>query len=365
MKKILFFTSESCDNPKRGTPIRIYNFIEQLSQSNEVIVVAPNIDARLRVTRTDWPGIGPWRQAKALARLVKSERIDLVITATEINIIVPVLARWLTGVRLAIDLHGLYAEELYYQGLIGRFKKNLIDKFVKFFLKLYDLVFVCSPKLAEYYRLNEKNSVVIYEGVNEKYFFKTGITPPEIFTIGYAGNNKSYQGIGHLLAACQSLRQKQSFPFRLNLIISSGASEINEMLQKYDLIDLATLHAKVEQSKVNEIVAHSSVLVVPRPSLTMTEYAFPSKLPKDLISGIPTITTDVGPVKRLFGQCNCCVIIDSANITQNLEKALEMVYHMSPSERAEMGQRAVAFVGRNLKWATLGEKINQAIEQVS
>ena len=147
MKKILFFTSESLVDPKRGTPIRIYNFIKQIAKQHKLWVSAPAVGPELAVKLVTYPVGNSWYQARQLARVVRSEKIDIVMTATEINILVPIIVKWLTGVKIVMDYHGLYAEELYYNHLINWPKKILLNLRPRLLLRCYDLVYVCSHKI--------------------------------------------------------------------------------------------------------------------------------------------------------------------------------------------------------------------------
>jgi glycosyltransferase involved in cell wall biosynthesis len=267
-------------------------------------------------------------------------------------------------VKIVMDYHGLYAEELYYHRLISWPKKKLLELRTNFLLRFYDCIFVCSIKIKDYFRSVNKNLEIVYEGLDANKFFRIEQNKPDIFTIGYAGNLKPYQGFEYLLEACRRIREKGIFNFRLNLIVSSGASHVPELLQAYGLSDVADVQYKLEQEKVNSVITKSSVLVVPRPSLKMTEYAFPSKLPKDLVTGIPTITTDVGPVNELFGGKDCCVIISSDDVPGNLVKALTQVHAMSDEETHRMGNRAIELILSTLTWKIIGKRVNAILENI-
>lgn len=358
MKKILFFTSSPLADPKRGTPIRMFNFLRQMSKNHELWVAAPSIDDRLSVKTVEYPIGNRWRQARSLAEIVRAEKIDLVMTATEIDLLPPVLVKWLTGVKIAIDLHGLYAEESYAQQLTGYWWSRMIQLYVTTLLRFYDLIFVVSPLLGDYYKTLRVRIEVIYGGVNADELDSRQITPPAVFTIGYTGNARAYQGIYYILDAAAKLNQSQLFPFKLNLIMSSGRGEIETYIEKLGLSPLTEIRYKVSHEEANELIAQSSVLAIPRPSIAMTEYAYPSKLPEYLATGVPAILTLVGPVKSLLMGADCAKLIPVENIVENLTEALIEVEALGAAGRAEMGRRAAQFVRDNLLWEKLGEKIN-------
>ncbi len=364
MKKILFITSESLQDPKRGTPIRILNFIKQLQKAHEVVVSSPAIDQGFSDKYRAYPSGSVWSKISYFKKIITSEKIEIVLTATDIDIGLPVWLKFFAGVKIGMDLHGLYAAEMYFQGHMGCLKSRLLQLKINFLIRFYDLVFVVSPKLIEYYGPRLKKGVVIYGGVTEKEFYNGPHNNPPIFTIGYTGNAKPYQGIDYLLNTAAEIKRKNIFPFRLNMIMSSGRGEIEDTLSRLELTDVADLHFKASHEEVPALIASSNVLVIARPSVDMTEYAYPSKLPEYLATGIPVITTKVGPVEELFKDEDCIIVIPPVEVEKNLEQSLLELYQLSQEDRRAIGQRAIAFVRSRLTWDILGQTINQSLEQL-
>ncbi len=363
-KKILFITSGSLQDPKRGTPIRIYNFIQQMQKEHQVIVSAPAVDAGFTNQFLPYPTGSFWSQVNYFRKALKKYQPDLVMTATDIDIDLPFWLKFLTGVKIAIDLHGLVAAEMYFQDQMSGWKSWLLQQKINFVIRWYDLVFAVSGKLLGYYGSKIKNGVVIYGGVTENEFYHDPLRTPEIFTIGYTGNSKSYQGIDAVLDVAGKIKKLNLFPFRLNLIMSSGRGEIEGRLAELGLSDVADLRFKVSHEEVPAMIAQSSVLVIARPKVDMTEYAYPSKLPEYLATGVPVITTDVGPIGDLFADQDCIIVISPDRIEAELEEVLVRLYRQAPTQRQELGARAVKFVREHLRWEVLGERINQSLEQL-
>ena len=82
------------------------------------------------------------------------------------------------------------------------------------------------------------------------------------------------------------------------------------------------------------------------------------------MTGVPTITTNVGPVSELLEPYNCCIVIDTKNLTSNLEAALIRVFKMSLQEKEEMSKRAIELVKKYLDWDILGKKLNEEINKL-
>lgn len=359
MKNILFIADVSLKNPIKGTPLRMLNLITQISKENNVFICSRDVRGNIKDKFYLYPSGNILKRLIYFLKIIQTQKIDIVFANTDIEIRPAVFMKLFSKVKIVIDLHGLYAEELYYEGLIGNLKRFIIDRMIRFLLRFYDLIFVACDNLREYYRCVNKNIEIIYNGVNLKDFYPRRDLRPNIFTIGYTGNLKSYQGFEYLLRSLKNIKNKNLFKFRLNIIISSGAAQIENLLKNYDLFAETDVQFKLDHDKINEVINQSNVLVVPRPSLKITEYAYPSKLPEYMLTGIPVITTNVGPVQTMLGECGCCIIINSDNIVNDLEEALIEVYRMDEGQRDLLGIRAVDFVKNNLTWDVLGRKLNQ------
>lgn len=352
MKKILFITSALLDDPKRGTPIRIRNFIKQIEKENNVVIYHVSHEKNF------------WSQIFQLRRVIKKNRPDMAMTATDVDIDFPFWLKILTGVKIAIDLHGLNSAEMYFHGHMGKWKSWLLQQKINFQIRFFDLVFVVSPKLLDFYGPKIKQGVVIYGGVTDDDFYNGPIKSPEIFTIGYTGNFNPYQGIDEVLIVAGNIRRQNLFPFRLNLILSNGQKQVEDRLKELNLSDITDLRFKVSHDEVPELMAKSSVLIIARPSVPMTEYAFPSKLPEYLATGIPVITTKVGPVEALLSDKDCALIISPDNVLVELEEELVFLSKMTVEERNSLGQKAVKLVRQSLTWDTIGHTINQSLKNI-
>jgi glycosyltransferase involved in cell wall biosynthesis len=367
MKHILFVSNVRLKDPIRGTPLRIYNFLNQIQKEHILWICAAEVPGFFQDFFIPYPTqFSRIRKLIFFKKIIKEKRIDIVLTATESNIRLPILLKWLTGVKIVIDIHGLRAEELYFEGEINKLKKLLLDLLIKFYLYCYDHIFVVSEKLKSYYSIINKNITVIYGGVN-LFEFLDGTSEKlsdTNFVIGYMGNLRPYQGLDYLLEAVRNIKEKKLFDFRLNLVIHGDEKELVNKLKEFNLRDITDIHFNVPHKEVYEIISKSSVLVIPRPSLPLTEYAYPSKLPEMLAIGKPVILTNVGPVRELLKDTNFSIIISSQNISYELENALIRVFKLSQSERFDIGQSAIEFVKNNLTWDLLGKKINMVLEKI-
>lgn len=361
MKNILFVSSVNLKNPMRGTPLRIYNFLQQIGKENNLFICCQDIDDHLKKNFIFYPQYRGIKKIKYFLDIIKDKKIDIVFVATETGIKLPIILKIFTNIKIAIDLHGLSFEELYYKKAISWGKKIYLELMIRFYLCFYDLIFVAADNLKIYYKFLEKKISVIYGGVNLSEFPYNFFTHDEQYLIvGYMGNSRPYQGLDYLLTALQKIKENKIFPFRLNLVLSGEKeTEVKEKLISHDLIDEANLNLDVAHSLVNDIINKSDVLVIPRPSISVTEYAFPSKLPEYLATGIPIIISAVGPVNYMFQDNSCCIIVKTDDVENNLKQALTDFSHLSLAERKNIGLNAFQYANNNLTWEVIGKKINK------
>jgi glycosyltransferase involved in cell wall biosynthesis len=349
----------------RGTPLRIYKFILNIKKENNVWVSSQTNHKDFGDQYFEIPKVNLIKKFLFFHKIIKENKIDIVISATGTSIKLLVVLKLLSGVKIVVDLHGLDFEEPYYHGYINKRTMMTRKVIIKFLLRFYDLLFVVSGKLKSYYKKENKNIEVIYGGVDLSEFQRTDYKERDHLVIGYMGNARSYQGLDLLLEATKNIKQKKLLPFKLNLITSGDPKEVETLIEKNGLKDDVVLHCNVEHHLVNDIVNDSDVLVLARPAgIMMTEYAYPAKLPEYLATGIINITTNVGPVEELLVGKDVCIILDTDNIVGDLEDNLQKIYKMSREERMAVGGRAIDFVKENLTWEIIGKKTNKHLAEL-
>ena len=361
---ILVLTSAELANPMRGTPIRICKFVEQMSSDNiDVTLVARTADVSRKYKFITAPTGSVWYRFRVLIEIIQSHSIEWVFTPTSTDIKMVLMLKLFTRVHIAIDIHGVDNEEEYYFGNIGFSSKVYRGARMRFYLLFFDKIFVVSTKMREYYHLSNKKVSVVYGGVSLEEFpliakyREQNQTPFEII---YMGNARSYQGLELLLDAAETLR-KSNHALSLRLIISGDIAEVKNMLSKRELLDITIIHANVEHSEIHQLLASADALIIPRPTLIMTEYAYPSKLSECLATGIPVVTTNVGPVSEFLENGRHCIIVDSPT-SNSLASGIESLYLMSAEERKAIGMAGRKLAEDKLQWNILGKTIRGSFE---
>lgn len=357
---VLVISSVELANPTRGTPIRICKFIEQILLSGaRTTVMSLSFDFDSRCVFIPTPQGSIVSRFLFYREYIKRENVTWIFAPTATNMKMVVALRLLTGVRIATDVHGLAHEEDYFFGLIHNLSRLWRGIVTSMTLKLFDRIFVVSHKMRRYFGMSEERGVVVYGGVDLTEFPLCATyrqSDEGSFEITYMGNARIYQGLFLLLDA---LDQFPVASWHLRLILSGGSGgDVERMIRVHGFQSRAILHENVSHHQVSSLLNHSDVLVIPRPSMPMTEFAYPTKLPECLATGIPLVTTDVGPVSELLTDGVDCIITRPDN-SEAYRDGILRVYRMNADDRKILGQHARMLAENHLQWNQVGLPIRE------
>ncbi len=358
-KRVIFLVGAQLRDANRGTPLRMVSILRQIKKEHDLSVCCIDAPDDLIGVWVPYLTRGLLHRILFLYRFVRLQKIQIILTATETGMTLPVILKILSPrLRIMVDLHSVLVEEM---GGIARWYKYIIDKKIRALLYFYDHVFTVSYKLKTRYSSTIDHTTVIYGGVDTTNIAQPALSSGNIFTIGYMGNARFYQGLLHLFEAARILKKTHALSFQLQLVISDDFAYVQSMIKTHDLYDVTHLSKSMNHEDALRYMASVDVFVIPRPKSPITEYAFPSKLSEYLLLGRPVIATDVGPIPELVAQgCPCCVI-DANDLSHNLAKKILELANMSPIARHTLGESGFRFAKVHLSWDFLGRKVNQII----
>lgn len=359
MARILFLLDIALQNPNRGTPLHICATFREFKKEHELLVCAKSVPDEFKDIFIPYPKVRGLAKLRTLRNIVGDNKITHIYTVSQSGLLAPVVLRYLCGVNIALELHGVNYEEFYAAKRIG-FLRYLYMKYkVWVLLHFYNTVFVMSTRLRDNYLPMSRNWVIVYGGVDmNEVPTANDRSNSDGVLIGYMGNARAYQGLPYLIEAA-ALARDEGVPVRLNFIISGDISDVTKMLREKGLLEVATLHNDVSHAEAYRRIMSSSVLVIPRANDPITAYAFPGKLAEYLATGIPTIATQIGPIDEMKEEfARVALLVAPDTIARNIADAIKRINAMGQDERRALGMRAREYARQNFTWEARGKVMN-------
>lgn len=372
--KIFFYYIQDLD-VDTGTPIRARHVIKFLSQKNEVIIAAQNLTSRDILSRAEFFPIKKYSYLKGLNFFFKFRDLKRIIKQTKPDLLYGFTCNSLFSLGLiARDLKIPAVIEMQEPGHAG-LDPNIIWRYLLGFferraLKYISGITTVSSKIKDYYLNLAKNqnfpAKVIYDGVDIDLFNPEVPLAKEMqkfresgkTIIGYSGNFKSYQGTDFILES--ALETSSDF---LYTMIGKDSEGLREKIAKYHLQDKVFLLGRKKYEEIPSYLKGMDIVVIPRPSNNITEYALPLKLFEYMAMGKAIVATNVGGAGEIIKDKENGLLISPDNIPQNLAKSF-ILLKSNPELKKKIEQNAFDFVTNNLTWKKQTDKINDFLKEI-
>ena len=365
--RILLYFSGRLYEPK-GTPIRVGNMIDQLQKGGFDIYYAGANRPHDFDDNHYLPLRRPLARVLDIIRFIDRNRIKIFYIQTSAGLWLAPFARVFTGAKIGVDYHSLRVEEenAYHSfSAPSYYFRKWAELFLSYFIHFGTAV--CRP-LKEYYKAQVGNFFILPVGVDTE-LFSPNIEPKkevlfwkgDSVLIGYAGNTKWYQGVGVILEALSRMERKHPGGYKLLIISSSGAKDIENFIKENNLSKAIHLLGQQTHEDVPKYLSASDVLAIPRPSDSITEYAFPSKFPEYIALGKPVVVSRVSDIADYIedGVSGILIRPESAD---DLCKALEKL--KDRSLRESMGKKGRETAERVFDIDVLGKKLSEYLRKI-
>lgn len=229
--------------------------------------------------------------------------------------------------KIVITQHGILSEELKYQiGFKQKFKFFLRYTFEKYILPKYSNYISISEYnykiLTSKYAIKNLNTRVIYNPVNPL-FFKMDY-PVNLNRIIYIGVINKRKGLLNLVKAL-ALLKSEGITFYLDVAGGNNEreylQEINQVVADNQLQPYINFHGWVTQTQVSELLAQSSILVLPS-----QQESLPVCIAEAMAASRVVVATNTGGVSEMFTNSQSGFLIAKDNIYEIVD-SLRMLYN--------------------------------------
>jgi glycosyltransferase involved in cell wall biosynthesis len=284
---------------------------------------------------------------------------DSVILFTGHSYVLPMTARLATALRGAALLFDGCEQPFVYEQESAR--RRLEERaYTPVGYRIYDGVIAISEHLQRYFaaRTGAGTRIIRVPILVDPERFAGLRAPADVRYVGYSGELSESKGVHDLIRAFACVAD--DFPDVVLRISGSPnpAAYIDRLLvlaRELGIAPRVEFLGTVPYSEFPGLLQGAEVLVVPHPSGTFSDAAFPTKLGEYLSSGTPTITTRVGEVDRYVRDGEDVYLVppnDHAALAAALRRVLG-----DPSTAAAVGVRGRATAERCFDYRLHGRRL--------
>jgi len=292
-----------------------------------------------------------------ITRIAKREKLD-VLVSSNIRVAVPtiVAARWLR-VPTVLDLeeNNREAVKLYPRTRLAHYvvrNSRLVGWLERLAARLSDHVWVVVEERLKTFgpqaRLGSKVSVLSNTPTLDEVYRKPArpAEPDRPFTLAYIGlfapGVRSVELI--LDALCYLAKQGERVRLRI-----AGGRQIEPLVEQLGLRDAVTFSGFIPPEKLSEWLQEADVGIVAYDVNEFSNTTVSNKLFHYMAAGIPVLTTDMVPTRRIVEEVGCGRVIPLGSSASDVARLLLQLRDI-PEIRVEMGARGQRAVVTKYNW---------------
>lgn len=180
----------------------------------------------------------------------------------------------------------------------------------------------------------------------------------------YVGFLTKLRGLDLLVRAASEYIYNGNPPESIKIDIVGKGSERESLIALVNELGLGssvTIHGWLDRDEVDLLMAQANVGVLTYRVCPHWNHTIPNKIFDYMLAGIPVLTTEVVPIKRIISETNSglvCSDQDIFDIANNLEKL------RSPELRARLGSNGIAAIRAKYNWGVDERRLHSVIESL-
>jgi glycosyltransferase involved in cell wall biosynthesis len=332
-------------NDNRGTPIKVRSLSNEFSKRDDVefTLCAWDKEGSLEFPNYFQLTNKHLDDLKKIMSFVKKNNVDVVMGHTMATYYYLWPLKYLTKVKIVLEMQGYIEEEAKFYGDISNFKYHWSKFIYGLFYRVCDLITTSSETSANIISKYNKNVVSIWGGVDIS-IFNPNVKPgnfmkrnPGDIIIGYTGNARIWQGLPFLIGSYLEVRKK--YPeFKLVLLCSE---------KKKVEAPGVTYIDQVAHDKVASFSMDCDILVIPRMHNEVNRISFPSKMIEYMAVGKAVIVSATSDAHKVVTDGKDGLVFEPGD-TQAFIEALLML--RDPVLREKLGSEAWKTIQNGYTW---------------
>ncbi len=262
------------------------------------------------------------------------------------------------------DSMRMYSNPSFFKKIIC--SKKVLEAYEKLACKAADSIFVM---------IEESRDRLIAKGISPQKIQIVSNTPPidisqpaksqhhgSALRMVYVGFLTNLRGLDIMVRAAQRFLEKGGRPNEIKIdIIGKGAAreELVALVSRLHLDQVVNIHGWLDKDEVDSILAQANVGVLTYRVCPHWNNTIPNKIFDYMKLGLPIITTDVIPIKRIIEETNAGYVCKDQDID---DIATKLMLLRDPLIREKMGNNGISFVKSRYNWNVDRSRMVLAIE---
>ncbi|WP_306059930.1 glycosyltransferase family 4 protein [Natronococcus wangiae] len=277
--------------------------------------------------------------------------------------LVPGITAAFLGCGFVVDIYDLWLDNAASFGFVDEesLTYKVIERMERFALTRCDHIIALTPTMASQYRqkygIDEEKFTSVPFGVDAA-LFDSSIDLEEQNRIIYTGKLGEGQAFEPYLRAFSTLETDCEF-----VIYGFGErrDELRALCRDLEIEDRVSIHGPVARTKIPELVAASTLSIVPLKTNETLDYARPTKLLETMAIGTPYVASNVAEIEFVSSESQAGIAVE--NDPEAVATAMRDLI-VDSKKRRTMGKRGVEFIDENHRWEALGEEVGAVLSDV-
>lgn len=160
------------------------------------------------------------------------------------------------------------------------------------------------------------------------------------------------------------IKRKLNFKFQLFGTRNEGYKEkrwIKKLKREKDLINKTKIYGFVSNKEKDKILSEADIFIMLRPKNNESAHLFPSRIPEFMLSGNPTILSNVPSLNQFFIENDGVKFISSSNNPNDLSELIISLAN-NPNKRFEIGQSGRKYALENFSFERMGNNLGNFLK---
>lgn len=346
-------------NDNRGTPIKVYNLSNEFAKRSDIEFTLCAWDKENTLEFQNYFQLTNrhLNDLKKIYSYIKKNNINVVIGHTMAAFYYLFPLKFLTKVKIVLEMQGYIEEEAKFYGDISFFSYYFSKIIYGLFYRICNLITASSQTSADILSRYNKNVANIWGGVDIS-IFNPDVRPGNFIKknsgdiiIGYIGNSRIWQGLPFLIESYLELNKKHP-EFKLALLCSEK--------KKIKAPNVAYID-QIRHEQVPSFSAICDILVIPRMNNEVNRISFPSKMIEYMAVGKAVVVSATSDAHRVITDGKDGLVFEPGNKKAFINALISL---KNKALRQRLGQEAWKTVQNGYTWKHQADKMIDLIEKI-